>query len=179
MAEPIMSTNSPDGGAPRSNAAEDAARPAPAHDRELPVTGSDVDRAANRTTGPANAVESQSAAGARDGTPASTSEDMAGAAEPLTEDQVKLALRRVKDPELNLNILDLGLVYAIRVDGNAVSVDMTLTSPGCPSGPEIMTDAERHLKALPGVGDVAVNLVWSPFWSPERIEPRVRAYLGF
>ena len=97
----------------------------------------------------------------------------------LTEDQVKLALRRVKDPELNLNILDLGLVYAIRVDGNAVSVDMTLTSPGCPSGPEIMTDAERHLKAIPGVGDVAVNLVWSPFWSPERIEPRVRAYLGF
>ena len=101
------------------------------------------------------------------------------AAESLTEDQVKLALRLVKDPELNLNILDLGLVYAIRVDGNAVSVDMTLTSPGCPSGPEIMTDAEQHLKAIPGVGDVAVNLVWSPFWSPERIEPRVRAYLGF
>jgi len=99
--------------------------------------------------------------------------------EPLTEDQVKLALRRVKDPELNLNILDLGLVYEIRVDGNDVSIDITLTSPGCPSGPEIMTDAERHLKALPGVGNVAVNLVWSPFWSPERIEPRVRAYLGF
>ena len=99
--------------------------------------------------------------------------------EALTEDQVKLALRRVKDPELNLNILDLGLVYEIRVDGNDVSIDMTLTSPGCPSGPEIMTDAERHLKALPGVGNVAVNLVWSPFWSPERIEPRVRAYLGF
>ena len=100
-------------------------------------------------------------------------------AEPLTEDQVKLALRRVKDPELNLNILDLGLVYAIRVDGNAVAIDMTLTSPGCPSGPEIMTDAEQHLKALPGVGEVSVNLVWSPFWSPDRIEPRVRAYLGF
>jgi metal-sulfur cluster biosynthetic enzyme len=60
-----------------------------------------------------------------------------------------------------------------------VSIDMTLTSPGCPSGPEIMTDAERHLRALPGVGNVSVNLVWSPFWSPERIEPRVRAYLGF
>jgi metal-sulfur cluster biosynthetic enzyme len=97
----------------------------------------------------------------------------------LTEDQVKLALRRVKDPELNLNILDLGLVYSVRVEGNDVSVDMTLTSPGCPSGPEIMTDAERHLKAMPGVGKVAVNLVWDPFWTPERIEPRVRAYLGF
>ena len=56
---------------------------------------------------------------------------------------------------------------------------MSLTSPGCPSGPEIMSDAERHLRAIPGVGDVAVNLVWSPFWSPDRIEPRVRAYLGF
>lgn len=97
----------------------------------------------------------------------------------LTEDMVKLALRRVKDPEINLNILDLGLVYDIRVDGNSVAVDMSLTSPGCPSGPEIMVDAERELRALPGVGDVSVNLVWSPIWTPERIEPRVRAYLGF
>ena len=101
-------------------------------------------------------------------------------AEPsLTPDQVKLALRRVKDPELNLNIIDLGLVYDIRVDGRDVAVDMSLTSPGCPSGPEIMGDVERQLQALPGVGAVAVNLVWSPMWSPERIEPRVRAYLGF
>jgi metal-sulfur cluster biosynthetic enzyme len=97
----------------------------------------------------------------------------------LTEDQVKLALRRVKDPELNLNILDLGLIYEIRVEGNDVDVDMSLTSPGCPSGPEIMKDAEDQLKALAGVGNVTMNLVWSPPWSPERIEPRVRAYLGF
>jgi metal-sulfur cluster biosynthetic enzyme len=97
----------------------------------------------------------------------------------VTEDQVKLALRRVKDPELNLNIIDLGLVYAINVEGAKVSVDMSLTSPGCPSGPEIMGEAEQQLRAVPGVEDVSVNLVWSPFWTPERIEPRVRAYLGF
>ena len=97
----------------------------------------------------------------------------------LTEDQVRLALRRVKDPELNLNIIDLGLVYDIRVDGNNVDVDMSLTSPGCPSGPEIMGDAENQLKAVDGIGDVAIHLVWSPMWSPDRIEPRVRAYLGF
>lgn len=97
----------------------------------------------------------------------------------LTEDQVKLALRRVKDPELNLNIVDLGLIYGIRVDGDVVSIDMTLTSPGCPSGPEIMGEAEKEVRALPAVGDVNVNLIWSPFWSPDRIEPRVRAYLGF
>jgi len=97
----------------------------------------------------------------------------------VSVDQVKLALRRVKDPELNLNILDLGLIYDIRVDRNDVSVDMSLTSPGCPSGPEIMMEAEEQLRALEGVGAVSVNLVWSPPWTPERIEPRVRAYLGF
>jgi metal-sulfur cluster biosynthetic enzyme len=97
----------------------------------------------------------------------------------LTPDQAKAVLRRVKDPELNLNIVDLGLVYDVRVDGTAVTVDMSLTSPGCPSGPEIMTEAEKELRAMPGVSDVTVNLVWTPFWSPDRIEPRVRAYLGF
>jgi metal-sulfur cluster biosynthetic enzyme len=99
-------------------------------------------------------------------------------ADPLTEDQVRLALRKVKDPELNLNIIDLGLVYGIRVDGDRVAIDMTLTSPACPAGPQIMTDAERMVKGLPGVGEVTVNLVWTPFWSPELIEPRVRAYMG-
>jgi metal-sulfur cluster biosynthetic enzyme len=93
-------------------------------------------------------------------------------------DQARLALRKVKDPELNLNIIDLGLVYDVRVNGNDVEVDMSLTSPGCPSGPEIMGDAERMLKTLPGVGNVTINLVWTPFWTPDRIEPRVRAYMG-
>jgi metal-sulfur cluster biosynthetic enzyme len=96
----------------------------------------------------------------------------------VSEDQVKLALRRVKDPDLSINIIDLGLVYGIAVDGANVSVDMTLTSPGCPSGPEIMGNAERELKTLPGVGNVAVNLVWSPFWTPDKMEPRVRTYMG-
>lgn len=97
---------------------------------------------------------------------------------PPTADQVKLALRKVKDPELNLNIIDLGLVYDIRVDGAEVQVDMTLTSPGCPAGPQIMTDVERVLRAMPGVDDVGINLIWTPFWTPDRIEPRVRAYMG-
>ena len=97
---------------------------------------------------------------------------------PPTADQVKLALRKVKDPELNLNIVDLGLVYDIRVDGSEVQIDMTLTSPGCPAGPQIMTDIERAVKAIPGVGHVGLNLIWTPFWTPDRIEPRVRAYMG-
>ena len=97
----------------------------------------------------------------------------------VSPDQVKAALRKVKDPDLNLNIVDLGLIYGIAVEGSKVNIDMSLTSPGCPSGPEIMTDAEQQIRALPGVDDVAMNLVWSPPWTPERIEPRVRAYLGF
>ncbi len=97
----------------------------------------------------------------------------------ITADQAKLVLRRVKDPELNLNIVDLGLIYDVNVDGSDVRIDMSLTSPGCPSGPEIMGEAEQQLKTIPGVGDVTVNLVWSPPWTPDRIEPRVRAYMGF
>jgi metal-sulfur cluster biosynthetic enzyme len=97
----------------------------------------------------------------------------------VSEDQVKLALRRVKDPDLQLNIIDLGLVYGIAVDGSTVKIDMTLTSPACPSGPELMTNAENEVKSLPGVEKVQVNLVWMPFWTPEKMEPRVRAYLGF
>jgi metal-sulfur cluster biosynthetic enzyme len=99
-------------------------------------------------------------------------------ATPPTSDQVRLALRKVKDPELNLNIIDLGLVYDIAVDGGDVQIDMTLTSPGCPAGPQIMGDVERVVKAMAGVAGVNINLVWEPFWSPEKIEPRVRAYMG-
>jgi metal-sulfur cluster biosynthetic enzyme len=146
-------------------------------ERELPVSSTGDDAGAPTTHHGASADQADasrsSAAAPGDDSASSLAEGE------LTEDQVKLVLRRVKDPELNLNILDLGLVYEIRVNGNDVSIDMSLTSPGCPSGPEIMSDAERHLKSIPGVGDVAVNLVWSPFWSPDRIEPRVRAYLGF
>ena len=120
-----------------------------------------IDPTMVRDAGAASAVSDETAAGA------------------ISSDQVKLALRRVKDPELNLNIMDLGLVYDIDVDGCDVRIDMSLTSPGCPSGAEIMSEADQQLRSIPGVGSVAVNLVWSPPWTPERIEPRVRAYLGF
>jgi len=109
---------------------------------------------------------------------AASSSAAQGDESPPSADQVKLALRKVKDPELNLNIVDLGLVYDIRVDNADVQIDMTLTSPGCPAGPQIMTDVERAAKAIPGVGHVGINLIWTPFWTPDRIEPRVRAYMG-
>ena len=97
----------------------------------------------------------------------------------ISADQARLVLRRVKDPDLNLNIVDLGLIYDVHVNGSNVQIDISLTSPGCPSGPEIMGEAEQQLRTIPGIGDVTMNLVWSPPWTPERIEPRVRAYMGF
>lgn len=89
------------------------------------------------------------------------------------------ALRAVKDPELGLNIIDIGLVYDVTVseEGKA-HVTMTLTSPGCPAGAEIMEDVRQTLADVEGVTDVEVELVWEPYWTPERMDPRVRAFLG-
>ncbi|MDH3456912.1 MAG: metal-sulfur cluster assembly factor [Gemmatimonadota bacterium] len=97
----------------------------------------------------------------------------------LSEDVVRQALRKVKDPEAGLNIVDLGLVYDIAVDDGKVDVKMTLTSPACPAGPQIMGDADDAIRAVEGVKDVRIELVWDPYWTPERIDPKVRAYLGF
>jgi metal-sulfur cluster biosynthetic enzyme len=96
----------------------------------------------------------------------------------VSEEAVRTALRKVKDPELNLSIIDLGLVYEVAVEEGDVHVQMTLTSPGCPSGPEIISEAQRAVEAMEGVKTVDVELVWSPYWTPERIDPKVRAYLG-
>lgn len=96
-----------------------------------------------------------------------------------TPDQVRKALRAVKDPELNLNIVDLGLVYDIDVsEDGTVHVNMTLTSPGCPAGPEIVGDVQKTAKDLDGVTSVEVEIVWEPYWTPEKIDPRIRAFLG-
>lgn len=95
-----------------------------------------------------------------------------------TGDELQQALRQVIDPELGLNIVELGLVYDIEVEGGDVEVQMTLTSPGCPAGPQIMDDVQRSLKMLAGVKSVNVELVWEPYWTPERIDPKVRAVLG-
>ena len=98
----------------------------------------------------------------------------------LTPDIVRKALRAVKDPELNLNIIDIGLVYDIAAsDEGHVHVQMTLTSPGCPAGAEIMEDARRVVTELDGATGVDIELVWEPFWTPERMDPRVKAFLGY
>ena len=104
----------------------------------------------------------------------STELDTGGLAE-----EVREALKQVIDPELGLNIVDLGLVYDVQVsDGKAV-VSMTLTSPGCPVGPQILASAQAAAGTVEGVDEAEVNLVWKPFWTQDRIDPTVRAVLGF
>ncbi|MGH7498202.1 MAG: metal-sulfur cluster assembly factor [Gemmatimonadales bacterium] len=95
-------------------------------------------------------------------------------------DFVRKALRAVKDPELNLNIMDIGLVYDVEISNvGQVHIRMTLTSPGCPAGTEIIDDVKKVVSDLEGVTGVEVELVWDPYWTPERMDPRVRAFLGF
>jgi len=97
-----------------------------------------------------------------------------------TPEAVRQPLRAVKDPELNLNIIDIGLVYDVEVpDPGRVQVKMTLTSPGCPAGTEIIDDVKRVLTDMEGVESVDVELVWDPYWTPDKMDPRVRAFLGF
>lgn len=98
-----------------------------------------------------------------------------------TPDAIRKAIRAVKDPELNLNIIDIGLVYDVEVaeETGDVRVRMTLTSPGCPAGGEIIEDVKRVVGDMEGVRSVDVELVWDPYWTPEKMDPRVRTFLGF
>lgn len=97
----------------------------------------------------------------------------------VTVELVRKALKGVKDPELGLNIVDIGLIYDVTVsESGEVRITMSLTSPGCPSGPEIIGDVKQIVEDLEGVNGVEVELVWEPYWTPDRMDPRVRAFLG-
>ncbi len=92
---------------------------------------------------------------------------------------VLVALRGVVDPEVGLDIVELGLVYRIDVESGRVRVQLTLTSPACPLGEQIVDDADARVRSVPGVDDVTVELVWDPPWSPERMAPSARRALGW
>jgi len=97
----------------------------------------------------------------------------------FTDEQVLDNLKNVYDPEIGINIVDLGLIYDVDVaDEGDVLITMTLTSLGCPLGPVIVQEATNALADLPGLGTVDVKLVWSPPWSPERMSEEARDELG-
>ena len=101
----------------------------------------------------------------------------------LTEDEVLGALRQVYDPEIPVNIVDLGLIYKIGLEDASdsqqdVIVDMTMTAQGCPEHVNISSQVKARIEQLPGVRNATVNVVWTPPWSPERLSPDARKQLG-
>lgn len=96
----------------------------------------------------------------------------------VTPDQVRKALRTVKDPEMKLDLVVLGLIYDIQVDGSHVDVTMSLTSPGCPVAGEILDQARQAVEGVEGVESAEVELTFTPRWTADRIPPTVRAALG-
>ncbi|HEX5634439.1 MAG TPA: metal-sulfur cluster assembly factor [Gemmatimonadales bacterium] len=93
---------------------------------------------------------------------------------------VHAALMRVVDPEVALSVVDVGLVYGVRVEDDGLHVRMTMTSAACPVTDVILDDAEQELaRAVPGDLPIHVELVWEPPWTPERMSPRARRFMGW
>lgn len=102
---------------------------------------------------------------------------------PVAEDTVREALKEVIDPELFVNIVDLGLIYDVTVtesdEGKSdVAIEMTMTSPACPAGPQLLSQSKEAAAKVDGVGDVEVKLVMQPPWSPDRMTEDARDQLG-
>ncbi|MBC8034056.1 MAG: DUF59 domain-containing protein [Chitinophagaceae bacterium] len=100
--------------------------------------------------------------------------------EALLRDQIEDALRTVHDPEIPVNIFELGLVYSIQVkDNNDVQITMTLTAPACPVAGEIIMEVETKVKAIEGVNDVHVHLTFDPTWTREMMSDEAKLELGW
>jgi metal-sulfur cluster biosynthetic enzyme len=100
----------------------------------------------------------------------------------ITEETVREALKQVVDPELFVNIVDLGLIYLVEVqevgEKTDVKIEMTMTSPACPAGPQLISNAQKVLGVLEGVGTVEVKMVMTPPWTPDRMTEDARDQLG-
>ena len=128
-----------------------------------------------------NKVPAQAAAPLTDAAPAPSADAAAPSALPQDElarltDDIIAALKTVYDPEIPSDIYELGLVYKIDIaDDRAVTIEMTLTTPNCPSAQELPTMVENAVASVPGVGEVKVNIVWDPPWDPSRMSDEARA----
>ncbi len=97
----------------------------------------------------------------------------------LTTETVWSTLATILDPEFGLNIVDMGLVYDVTLDGTNVAVAMTLTTPSCPAGDMIFDGARAALATLPDIGEVRIDLVWDPAWTPDMLTDEARRFLGW
>ena len=96
----------------------------------------------------------------------------------VTEKDVRTALKNVKDPELHLDLVVLGLIYDIQIDGPRVHATISLTSPFCPVAGQIVEDAKNAIAGIEGVEEAEVSLSFDPPWTPDRISPLIRSSLG-
>jgi metal-sulfur cluster biosynthetic enzyme len=104
----------------------------------------------------------------------------AAAQQQVTEDQVYSALKKCMDPEIPVNVVDLGLIYGVKVDqGKDVDIKMTMTTRGCPLHDTLVSDVKRYVGKISGVGNINVEIVWEPAWTLDRMNPAVRDQLGF
>ncbi|MFL6488826.1 MAG: PqqD family peptide modification chaperone [Nitrososphaera sp.] len=98
----------------------------------------------------------------------------------VTEEQVYAALKKCMDPEIPVNVVDLGLIYGVKVDdGKDVDIKMTMTTRGCPLHDTLVSDIKRYVGKVNGVGNINVDIVWDPPWSLEKMNQDVREKLGF
>ena len=98
----------------------------------------------------------------------------------VTEEQVYAALKKCMDPEIPVNVVDLGLIYGVKVaDGKDVDIKMTMTTRGCPLHDTLVSDVKRYVGKVNGVGNINVDIVWDPPWSLEKMDQGVREKLGF
>ena len=98
----------------------------------------------------------------------------------MSEDDIREALRLVEDPEAGMSIVDLGLVYGIRLESGKVHVDLTMTSPACPVAPYIVDESVAAIRAIVAEGtDVQVDLVWEPMWTPDLMSPEAQSRFGW
>ena len=96
----------------------------------------------------------------------------------VTMEEIVKALKECYDPEIPVNVWDLGLIYDVSVDGEKVHVKMTLTAPGCPMHTFISQDVKEKLQSISGVNEATVEVVWDPPWTPDKMSPQVKAQLG-
>ena len=96
-----------------------------------------------------------------------------------SKEEVVEALRQVEDPELGMDIVDLGLLYDVEVDNSTAKVTYSLTSMGCPAGPMIQEDIHAVASSLEGVNEVEIELTWEPPWTPDRMSDDAKFILGF
>ncbi len=154
---------------------------------ENPGDANKLNAAAEVKTGEANSPESSASAPppspaetrAEDNAPATLEKVASGEPPQVTEQKVLEALSNVYDPEIPIDIVNLGLIYGVEIDGGNVRIEMTMTAPGCPVSGQIAGESRLLVEEIPGVESVDIELVWDPPWDPSKMSEEAQQSLNF